>query len=192
MAGGFGSKPNPKNKGLVKNNNNSEILKDFHPPSDNFTNKLFGTLFPGQSLEINPEKKPPQVNWNQEFITKSVTQEQTLFVNQHTQEVQKAISELQSEIKNLIQVTENLDQNIEQTVAQNIAEVSDYQLKFLERIKIFVINFRKNISQSCIWMESFNHKKSRKNAFWGNVRNKKNGGEQYLFSSEHSASRSAN
>jgi hypothetical protein len=192
MAGGFGFKPDPKNKDLVKNNN-SEILNDFHTSSaDNFTNKLFGTLFPGQSIEINSSEKSPKVNWAQEFITKSTVQEQSIFINQHTQETQKAVAELQSEIKNLIAVTENLDQEIEQTISQNIAEISDYQLNFLERIKIIVVNFRKNISQSCVWLESFNHKKNKKNAFWGKVKNQKSGGEQYLFSNEHSASRSAN
>jgi hypothetical protein len=190
MAGSFGVKPNSKDKKFVKNNN-SEILKDFHSPSDKIIPKLFGTLFPGQSVEINqPEQPKNNINWAKEFLT--VNQEQTVFINKHTQEIEQSINQLRLEIKNLIQDTQELDVEIQQTVFQDTTEFNQYQLNFLERIKILVINFRKNISQSCVWLESLNSKKSKKNAFWGKARNKKNGGEQYLFSGEHSASRSAN
>ncbi len=192
MAGGFGFKLNPKNKNLTKKNN-SEVLKDLSDTSvKKNTPNLFGTLFPGQSIEINPSSKEPKINWSQEFITKSLTQEQSLFVNQHTQEIQKSIQEIHFEIKKLVKSTENLDNEIQQATCQNIPDTNEYQIKFLQRIKNLIIKFRQNVDQSCVWLNSLNHKKSRKNAFWGNVKNKKNGGEQYLFSSEHSASRSAN
>jgi hypothetical protein len=192
MAGGFGFKLNPKNKNLTKKNN-SEVLKELPDSSTKKdTPKLFGTLFPGQSIDINPSKQEPKINWNQEFITKSLTQEQSLFVNQHTQEIQKAIQDIRLEIKKLTESTQELDHEVQQATYQNIPEASEYQITFLKRIKDLIINFRQNIDQSCVWLNSLNHKKSRKNAFWGNVKNKKNGGEQYLFSSEHSVSRSAN
>lgn len=192
MAGGIGFKLNPKNKNLTKKNN-SEVLKDFPDSSvKKNTPKLFGTLLPGQSVEINSPSNEPKINWSQEFITKSLTQEQSLFVNQHTQEIQKSIQDIRFEIKKLTESTQELDHEIQQAVYQNIPEASEYQITFLQRIKNLIINFRQNIDQSCVWLNSLNHKKSRKNAFWGNVKNKKNGGEQYLFSSEHSASRSAN
>ena len=192
MAGGFGFKLNPKNKNLTKNNNN-EVLKDLPDSSvKKSPPKLFGTLFPGQSVDINPSSKEPKINWSQEFITKSISQEQSLFVNQHTQEIQKSIQDIRLEIKKLAESTQELDNEIQQTIYQNIPEASEYQVTFLKRIKNLIINFRQNIDQSCVWLNSLNHKKSRKNAFWGNVKNKKNGGEQYLFSSEHSVSRSAN
>ena len=56
MAGSYGSKPDPKNKGFIKNNN-SEILKDFPNSSVQKSEfKLFGTLFPGQSIEVNKKE----------------------------------------------------------------------------------------------------------------------------------------
>ncbi len=192
MAGGFGFKLNPKNKNSIKKNN-SEVLKDLPDTSvKKNTPKLFGTLFPGQSVEINPSSKEPKINWSQEFITKSLTQEQSIFVNQHTQEIQKSIQEIRLEIKKLAESTQNLDNEIEQATYQNIPDANNYQIKFLQRVKNLIIKFRQNVDQSCVWLNSLNHKKSRKNAFWGNVKNKKSGGEQYLFSSEHSVSRSAN
>ena len=193
MAGGFGFKSNPKNKNFSKKNNNSEVLKD-SPDSyiPQKTTSLSGILFPGQSVDINPLSKETKINWNQEFITKSLTQEQSIFVNHHTQEIKSEIDSLRLEIKKLVQSSQNLDLEIVQAVEQNIPQANEYQLSFLQRIKKLIVSFRQNVDESCLWLNSLNHKKSRKNAFWGNVKNKKNGGEQYLFSSEHSVSRSAN
>ena len=190
MAGGFGQKPNSKNKSIKRNS--SEILKD-SPSSFDQKNKLSGVLSPGESIDFNREKKP--INWNREFLSQSIKQEQTVFVNQHSQEIKQEIQELRSEIKKLVQEAQDLSSevtDIENAVDQNITDFSEYQLNFFARIKIFIINYRKNISEAQIWLESFNAKKSRKNAFWNKAKNKKNGGEQYLMSGEHSASRSAN
>ena len=192
MVGSFGFKLNPKNKNLNKRNNN-EILKDISDVSPKINApKLSGTLLPGQSVDINHPPQEPKVNWSQEFITKSLTQEQSLFVNQHTQEIQKSIQDIRLEINKLVQSTQNLDNEVQQAVSKNIPEFNDYQVGFLQRLKKLIIQFRQNIDQSSVWLASLNHKKSRKNAFWGSVKNKKSGGEQYLLSSEHSVSRSAN
>ena len=192
MAGGFGSKSDPKNKNLIKKNN-SEILKEF---SDNSSSKSeiksSGKLFLGQSIHLNQESQPNNsINWNREFLTKTANEAQPLFINQHHQEIQQAINEILTEIKKLELSTDNLSHEVVQATGQNIPEANEYQLKFLQRIRNIIIQFRRNIDQSCIWMESFNRKKSRKNAFWNKAKSK-NGGEQYLFSGEHSASRSAN
>lgn len=192
MAGGFGSKLNPKSKSFNLKKNNSEILKEFPDTSVQNKPKLAGTLFPGQSLHLNQPENKPQTNWNSEFLSKPIPQEHAIFVNQHTHEIQQSINELKAEIKKLVTSTDNLNQEIVQATDQNIPESNEYQLNFLQRVRNLIVQFRQNIDESCIWLQSFNRKKSRKNAFWGNVRNKKNGGEQYLFSGEHSVSRSAN
>jgi len=192
MAGGFGSKLNPKNKSFNLKKNNSEILKEFPDGSVQNKPKLSGTLFPGQSINFNKEEESSKTNFTREFLSKTVNQEHAIFVNQHNQEVQQAINELKSEIQKLVISTENLNQEIVQAAEQNIPESNEYQANFLQRIKNLIVQFRQNIDESCVWLQSFNHKKSRKNAFWGNVHNKKSGGEQYLFSGEHSVARSAN
>jgi len=191
MAGSFGSKPNPKNKGFTKNNN-SEILKDFSDSSVQKSEfKLFGTLFPGQSIEINKKETATNIKWNREFLTKSATQEQAIFVSDKNQETQKEIRELLLEIKKLGESTDNLQSEVQQASFQEIVEINEYQLNFLQRLKMVIVNFRQNINEAGVWLEGFNHKKSKKNAFWNKAKSK-NGGEQYLNSGEHSASRSAN
>lgn len=179
MAGSFGSKPDPKRK--LVNNNSNEVLKEFSDP-------FRGVLFPGQSIELN-KKETTNIKWNREFLTKSVTQEQAVFVNNHSQEVEKAINDLRIEIKKLIETTENLEQDVIQSTEQNIVDFSEYQLNFFQRIKMIIINFRKNISEASNWLESFNHKKGKKNAFWNKA---KTGGQKYMESSEHTVARSAN
>ncbi len=192
MAGGFGLKQSPKNKSFNLKKNNSEILKEFPDNSIPQKPKLSGTLFPGQSINLNQTEQQPKTNFTREFLAKTVNQEHAIFINQHSQEIKQSIEDLRTEIKKLVVSTQSLDQEIVQAAAQNIPETNDYQVNFLQRIKNLIIQFRQNIDESCVWLQNFNHKKSRKNAFWGNVRNKKGGGEQYLFSGEHSVARSAN
>ena len=191
MAGSFGFKPNQKNKALTKKNN-SEILKEFSDNSPSKTKpKTSGKLLLGQSFHPNQESKSEQINWNREFLAKTAAEAQPLFVNQHHQEIQQAINEILDEIKKLKLSTDNLSHEVVQATEQNIPEANEYQLKFLQRIRNIIIQFRQNIDQSCVWLDCSNRKKSRKNAFWNKAKSK-NGGEQYLFSGEHSASRSAN
>lgn len=187
MAGSYGSKQDPKINSFVKNSN--ETLKDFSLPPIS-ENKLFGTLIPGQSVEL-AKKENNQINWNKEFLSKNLNQEHVLLIKDKNQETEKEIKDLLLEIKKLSQNTQELQQEIVHSVDQNIPDFNEYQLTFLQRIKNIVVNFRKNINEASNWLELFNHKKNKKNAFWQQARSK-NGGEQYLMSSEHSASRSSN
>lgn len=189
MAGGFINNKNPKNNQANKNGFNNEVVKDY-AIVQNPVNFLFeGVLNPGES--VNPNKPEKKSNPTSEFLTKSLSQEQALFINSHTEEIKKSIDELRLEIKKLVESTDNIDVEIEQVSFQEVVEINEYQLNFLQRIKNIIVNFRKNIDQASVWLENLNHKKGKKNAFWNKAKSK-NGGEQYLMSSEHSASRSAN
>jgi hypothetical protein len=195
MAGGFGSKQNPKNNLFNKSGfNNNEILKS----SDSYTNEkpqhfgLNGILRLGQPVEIN-KAKSVEHNWKKEFLSSNnLGKEQQTLIRQQQAELQRSIDELRTEIKKLVISAEGLETEVEQVAFQPVVEANDYQLNVLQRIKRLIANFTLNISQAGIWCESFSRKKNKRNAFWSTVRNKKIGGEQYLFSSEHSAARSTN
>lgn len=176
MAGGYGFKQDPKRK-LA--NNSNEVLKEFSDP-------LRGVLFPGQSIEVN-QKENIDIKWNREFLIKSTSQEQAIFVNNHSQEVERAINELRLEIKKLIETSEDLNQEVISAVSQNVFEFNEYQLNFFQKIKMIIINFRQNIAEASIWLENFNRKKSKR--YWNKV---KNGGQKYQDSGEHTVARSAN
>ncbi len=191
MAGGQNTtKFDPKQAKNFKWNNN-EVLKDSQTASAPQKIGLIGGILGlNQTVEINPSETTPQKPaWNPEFL--ATNQEKQLFSAQE-HHLKEAIDSLRLEIKKLVATTENLDMDIQNIPLESTSDVSEYQVNFLERIKNFIINFRKNISEASNWLDTFNTKKKKKNYFWSMARNKKQGGEQYLMSGEHSASRSVN
>jgi predicted RNase H-like nuclease (RuvC/YqgF family) len=194
MAGGATmGKFDPKKNNSFKSGNSSEVIKDSQLNSAPKKFSLSGILGLNQTVEINKATAKPE-NWGKEFfgnINLLQQQEKVLF-DQHQKELEKTINELRDEIKKLTQSTDNLDKNIQNIPLENIPEASEYQINFLVRIKNFIANFRKNINEAGTWLESFSQKKKKKNYFWNMARDKKKGGDQYLMSNEHSASRSVN
>lgn len=188
MAGGFGGKLNPKIKNYKTKGFTSEVLNN---SPNNFApkkNNLSGILKPGETFKVNPESP----NFGKEFFNNYLQKEQDLVASSRQTSLQKEIDLLLNEIKKLINSTNNLSEEIENIPLEQIVENSEYQVNFLVRIKNLIVNFRQNISESSIWLECLNSKKKKKNSYWSKARNKKSGGEQYLFSGEHTASRSAN
>ncbi len=195
MAGGFGVFAPSKKQGKLLN---SEVLNDsqFETSSQKSPPKkigLKGILGLGQTVDINKsstqvEKQSHELNFNLNHL---VEEQKNLF-DHHQQQLTKELQSLREEIIKLIKSTDRLEKDITDIAVENIPEVTEYQINFLSRIKIFIANIRKNISSADIWMEAFTAKKKKRNTFWSNVKNKKKGGEQYLFSNEHSAARSAN
>jgi len=187
MAGGNPFIKNPQKGKYNPTFDSAEVYKTPTDTVNTISSILNGVLRPGETIDFSQEVKAPEKPKFVDYIQK----EQSLFINQHTQEIEKSINDLRFEIKNLIKTTENLDHEVEQSASQNISEISKYQLSFLERIKRLIVQFRQNIAEAGIWLESFNHKKSKRNAFWNRAKSK-NGGEKYLNSSEHAVARSAN
>ncbi len=199
MAGGFGVKPDPKNNKYNKSGFNNEIFKSQSEySSSQSTDKspkfsLKGILNLGQTVEVNNTPKKVESTWNKEFFGPSHLQkEQELLIQKEQEELKKSIDALREEIQKLVKSAENLDENIEIIAMEPVTEVNEYQVNVLQRLKRLIVNFTLNINQAGIWLDCARKKKQKHNAFWGNVKNKKSGGEQYLFSSEHTASRSAN
>jgi hypothetical protein len=193
MAGGFGVLPHLKNPKLG-NNLSSEALQDSpEVSSDKKQTKisLKGILGLGQSVDINKNTSNSEKQSKELFYgLNHLAQEQNVLFDQHQKELEKELISLRDEIGKLAQATDNLEKDVANVALSNISEVSEYQLNFLSRIRIFIENFRKNISDAGLWIEAFAAKKKKKNAFWNNVKDKKKGGDQYLFSNEHSAARS--
>ncbi len=196
MAGGYIGKQNSKvlKKGQIFS---SEVLKDsqdsYYAPKPDGGNKfsLRGILGLGQSVEFNKPQFNTENHQKEVFNQIShLQQEQNILFNQHQKELKRALEELRAEIQKLIKVTGNLDKDVENIVVSQIVDINEYQLNFFTRIRNFITNMRQNINQAGIWVESFTAKKKKRNMFWNNVKNKKKGGEQYLFSNEHSAARS--
>lgn len=190
MAGGIYHKSDSKKKSVFTGFTN-EVIKDsgsdYQPskPKAKIISGLSGILGLGQTVELTPKESKTVL------FTNYLEKESKVLLDNHQHELQKQISQLQSEIQKLIAVTDDLNQEIKIAALQPIVEISQSQLSFLERIRLFISDFRKNISLASAWLESLGQRKRKRNHYWSTFKNKKGGGEQYLFSGEHSAARSA-
>ncbi|MEI8067791.1 MAG: DUF5660 family protein [Candidatus Shapirobacteria bacterium] len=188
MAGGFGFQKNLKNNNINKNELESSSQVVDNAPKFS----LKGILNLGQSIEVNKTPKL-ESTWKKEYLfgQNNIQRQEETLVREERLELQQEIKELTAEIKKLVNSVKNLDSEVEKVAFQPVIDANEYQIGFLKRIKNLIVNFNQNISEAGAWMESFMHKSKKKNAFWNKAKSK-NGGEQYLMSSEHSASRSAN
>jgi len=194
MAGGnVMGKVDPKKINLFGNSKSSEVLKDSQNNSAPKKFSLSGILGLNQTVELH-QNSPKLENWGKEFFgnVNLLQQQEKVLFDQHQKELEKAVTELQDEIKKLTKSTDNLERDVQNIPLENIPEASEYQINFLVRIKNFIANFRKNVNEAGAWLESFTTKKKKKNYFWNTAKDKKKGGEQYLMSNEHSAARSVN
>lgn len=197
MAGGFGSKFDPKNYKHKNNGFTSEILKDTgtsnSSPSTPESPKEFslrGVLGLGQSIELTKSRQPSSEKQGN-LLFSHLEKEHQSIIHNHDQAIQKEIESIRSEIALLVESSEQLDTEIAKVALEPSIDNSQYQLNFLQRMRTLIVNLRKNISESTNWLYLFQTKKKKRNAFWNNVKKKQGGGEQYLFSSEHSTARSA-
>lgn len=199
MAGGIGGKIDPKLQKLLKNGFGSEVLKDSQisnsaPKSENRSIfSLKGILSLGQTAEIGKKQDTLQKSGEKVFFgLNHLEHEQKILFDQRQQILEKNINELRGEIQQLIKATGQLEKQVETAAIAPVVEFTEYQQKFLDRVRLFIANFRKNISEAGNWIESFSKRKKKKNYFWSMAKDKKKGGEQYMFSNEHSAARSVN
>jgi hypothetical protein len=195
MAGGFGVSSHLKNQKLGKNLS-SEALQD-SPEIDSAKKpaklSLKGILGLGQSVDINHSANQAEKQSHELFYgLNHLAQEQKVLFNQHQKELEKELVELRDEIAKLAQATDNLESDVANIALSNISEANEYQINFLTRIRRFIEVMRKDITSADLWIEAFAAKKKKRNMFWNNVKDKKKGGDQYLFSNEHSAARSVN
>jgi len=194
MAGNFGMPTHPKNLKQANNlssealKDSPEVLSDKKQPVK-FT--LKGILGLGQTVDINKNAGHLEKQGKELFYgLNHLAQEQNVLFDQHQKELEKELVALRDEIGKLAKATDILEKDVANVALSGIPEISEYQLNFLSRIRVFIENFRKNISDAGIWIEAFAAKKKKRNVFWNTVKDKKKGGDQYLFSNEHSAARS--
>jgi len=197
MAGGVVSK-DPKNKYLLAKQYSPEYQQNISPskngvaparPESRPKFSLSGILGLNQTVELHRQsEKPPEIV----FFKNHLVEEQKTLFDTHQAELQREVASLRQEIQQLIKQSSKLDQKVEIAAIQPIVEVNSYQISFLRRLRILISNFRRNVSEAGCWLDVLKKRKNKKNAFWGNVKNKKTGGEQLLFSNESSLARSAN
>ena len=201
MAGVLGPKWDPKKVQASKQWNSPEF--NANSAANNLTNtttktearpifSLSGVLGLNQTVDIHKKETPAPAPEKKTLFVNHLEQESKMLFDTREKELQKEIAALRTEIQKLIAASGELSHDVEVAALLPTIEANTYQIKFLGRLRELIASFRRNVSEGSAWMQTLNKRKSRKNAFWGTVKNKKKGGEQYLFSNEHSAARSAN
>src|SRR3989339_1485720 len=120
MAGGFiskyGSKNNKSKTGVLSN----EILSDSQSvPKTPQKLTLRGILGLNQPVEINPAT----AGWTKENLGISdLSRQEKIILDGRQRELEKAIAELQAELKSLVSTSEGIGTQIENAVLENIPE----------------------------------------------------------------------
>jgi len=170
------------NKKKPVTTNSAEILKKPNPGSSNPEGQY------AHNQTLFEQKKALEKKCKKEFLYRAQTirtEEREIF-NRETEELKQQIQDLKTEISAMAHSTQELETEVKKAALANPKEVNTYQLNFLERLKNFIKNFRKNLDEATEWLETANKRTGKR--FWGKV---KKGGSSYLLSGEHSASRSA-
>lgn len=188
MAGGNSSKNDPK-KAYAKKFFSNESLESqpVYAPSTPQKLSLRGILGIGQTIEFNKTASPVKEIFSG---INHLAQEQKVLFDQRQKELTKALDELRKEIASLAKSTNNLEKTIENVAVNEIGEISEYQVAFFIRIRNFIATVRQSISETGLWVQAFAAKKKKRNYFWNTAKNKKKGGDAFMFSDESSASRS--
>lgn len=102
-------------------------------------------------------------------------------------QIEKQIEQIRDELKALAKEIVKYDQNIKQAIQGPITNPGVYHINFFEHIRQIISLLRKNVSEANSWLTVFNKRSKSQGTFWNKA---KSGGSAYLFSSEHSISRS--
>lgn len=149
---------------------------------------LSGILGLNQSVELNSNHEATNT-FSSEFYQPSHLEKETILLqSQQNEELRKTIKQLLLQIKKLSKSTKKIKKEVVDASIQPIAEASEYQVNFLSRLVKYIKNLTKNADQVKDWLQNFNTRSKQKGKFWNRV---KKGGQQYMFSGEHSVSRSA-
>ncbi len=154
--------------------------------------KASGNLVPGQSLEIAQayeEQKEENV-----MLRSKLAQEQSLraqeqsLTTRKSQEIRMELNTLVQEVSSLAQTTQGLARETQIAVLQAPANPGIYHAVFFEKLRSFIISFRKKIENATLWMQASNQRAAKKKGFWGQVGQ---GGAKRLLSNEDYLQRSA-
>lgn len=151
-----------------------------------------GNLVPGQTIEIDrvleEEREENKVLRQKLAYEQSLrAQEQTLSV-QKTQELKLQMQALTHELGSLAASTQSLARETKIAAMQAPVSPGVYHVNFFERLRSFIVSFRKKIENASLWLQASNTRSAKKRTFWGQVGRS---GAKRLLSAEDYLQRSA-
>jgi len=149
----------------------------------------------GEAQKIQREEQTLERKFEEKIIPQLyyLQKEQQEIYSREKRERDKEVKVLQSEVERLAQAAENLNEKLEKNLdlatQQPILEGSVYEVNWLRLLKRAIQKFTAKIENASLWLSAFAQKKAKRGFFWSQATSKK-GGAKYMFSGEHSISRS--
>ncbi|TSC90330.1 MAG: Uncharacterized protein G01um10145_2 [Microgenomates group bacterium Gr01-1014_5] len=181
----------------------SSVKKDvFEGISQDFFNQAFGyekkprqasgDLAPGQSIEfdqvLEEQKEENKVLRSQLAYEQSLRHQEQTLVSQQSQELKVQIQALAGEVTQLAKTTQGLARETQIAAMQAPANPGVYHVNFFEKLRSYIVSFRRKIENASLWMQSYNTRSAKKKGFWGQVGKS---GAKRLLSNEDYIQRSA-
>lgn len=202
-------KPTPSSDSILESLRNiggdtaSSVKKDvFEGISKDFFSQMFGyeqkpqkasgDLVPGQSIEIEKvleeQKEENKVLRQQLAHEQSLRKQEQTLVARQSQELKLQIQALTGEVTQLAVTTQGLARETQIAAIQAPANPGVYHVTFFEKLRTFIVSFRRKIENASLWMQSYNSRSAKKKTFWGQV---SKSGAKRLLSNEDYLQRSA-
>lgn len=195
MAGGKNSPWNSGKKGSSIGQFGNGFFKESlestpsqQPPQFSLRGVLFG---PGKNFESGNQTPVEKTENKVAMFSNHLVEEGKIIADQQEKELKKAIDGLIKEIKKLAKTLTGIEKDAEKIALQPVTEYSEYHLNLFQYLRQKIAEAAQDASECAPWLEHFSRRSKKRNAFWATYKNKKSGGEQYLFSGEHSAARSS-
>lgn len=181
----------------------SSVKKDvFEGISQDFFNQAFGyekkpqkasgDLVPGQSIEfdqvLEEQKEGNKALRSQLAYEQSLRREEQTLVVRQSQELKVQIQALAGEVTQLAKTTQGLARETQIAALQAPADPGVYHVNFFEKLRSYIVSFRRKIENASLWMQSYNARSAKKKTFWGQVGKS---GAKRLLSNEDYIQRSA-
>jgi len=106
---------------------------------------------------------------------------ETKIFDRKEKETKEQIEAIQDELKLLIKELAGMDKELENAIEAEIVNPGTYHISFFQKLRRFLIDLRKRVSDSSSWLEASSYRKSSQRGYWGNVAKS---GSKYMMSQE--------
>ncbi len=103
--------------------------------------------------------------------------------DRQTEETKAQIKAIQDELKALARDMASLGTSLQQAIEEEVVNPGAYHVSFFEKLRTFIVQLRKQVSESANWLEASSARKAAKNSYWGKVQKH---GTKYMLSDERS------
>lgn len=105
----------------------------------------------------------------------------TPIFNRQEEETKKQIEVLQDELKKLAQEIGKMESSVNRAIKEEVVEPGTYHVNFFVKLREFLVQLRKKVTESQDWLAASYQRKQKKNVFWGGV---KKSGTKFMLSQE--------